>query len=421
MKLSFFLALLSVVTIGSNFLFQALLLVVAGPGVQTDAFFAALGVPQLVTALITTAAMQVLMPLLAGASEEVRSRNAWTFVLVTAGGVAILACIGAITARFWAPLLAPGIRGTGRPLLIALTRVQLLAMFLGAVATTLAAVCHARRRFLRAELGLAVATIVSLALLPWVLSRYGVIAAAWLVVLRMAVYTGLLLPVLGAFRVPAWREVGLATAVRRLRPLLLGGALLRADPLVDRLLSSLAPAGGLSLLALGQQVYAAGEQVLQKALVAPVVPLLAEHAAARREVEFDRVLRARLPWCAALALAPYLGVLGIGRWLLGLVAGHGGINAGDVTLLWWILVALGGVLVGGTVGQLTSSAFFARGDTVTPIKLSTLTYSLYLPVKVIAFLRFGLLALPLTTSLYVAVNVTLQLRLLVRRTHGAAG
>ncbi|MFH1177496.1 MAG: lipid II flippase MurJ [Acidobacteriota bacterium] len=414
------LALMSAITIGANFVFQVVLLGALGPGRETDAFFASLAVPQLIIVLVTVTAMQVLVPLLAGAGEAELDEQAWTFVLVVAGGVSALGGVAALAAPSWAPLVAPGLGAAARPVLVALTRVQLAAMVLGALATMLAAVCHARRRFLRVELGLALGTLTSLALLPWALGRWGVLAAAWLMVLRMSVYAGFLAPALGPLRAIAWRGEAVATAWRRLRPILLGGTLFRTDQLVDRILSSLAPAGGLSLLAFAQQVCAAGEQVLQKALVAPLVPQLAGHAAAGRDAEFFLAVRRRLPWCLALTVLPYLLLLALGRPALGLLAGHG-IDSADVTLLWWLLVALGGVLIGGVLGQLASAAFFARGDTVTPMRVGVVTYLVYLPVKVLAFLGAGLLGLPIAASLWVLAGSALLLRALAKGRRHAAG
>jgi putative peptidoglycan lipid II flippase len=90
------------------------------------------------------------------------------------------------------------------------------------------------------------------------------------------------------------------------------------------------------------------------------------------------------------------------------------VTFGNVHLLWLILVALVGFLVGGASGQVTATTFYAMGDTRTPTKLSIWTYSIYIPVKVIIFLHYGLLGLALTTSIYITVNLLMQILLLER-------
>jgi putative peptidoglycan lipid II flippase len=85
-----------------------------------------------------------------------------------------------------------------------------------------------------------------------------------------------------------------------------------------------------------------------------------------------------------------------------------------VRTLWLIMLALLGILASGTVGQITSVAFYAMGDTKTPTRLSILTFLIYVPLKVIIFLRYGLIGLAVTTSIYFVTNFVLQLFILER-------
>lgn len=54
------------------------------------------------------------------------------------------------------------------------------------------------------------------------------------------------------------------------------------------------------------------------------------------------------------------------------------------------------------------------GDTKTPTRLSILTYLICAPFKIIIFLRYGLIGLALTTSLYFVLNFLLQFFILER-------
>ena len=56
------------------------------------------------------------------------------------------------------------------------------------------------------------------------------------------------------------------------------------------------------------------------------------------------------------------------------------------------------------------------GDTKTPTRLFILTYTIYFPLKVLAFLRYGLMGLAVATSVHMIVNFTLQLIVLERAT-----
>jgi peptidoglycan biosynthesis protein MviN/MurJ (putative lipid II flippase) len=92
--------------------------------------------------------------------------------------------------------------------------------------------------------------------------------------------------------------------------------------------------------------------------------------------------------------------------------GHGGITTQNVHLLWWIMVALVGVLIGGSAGQVISGAFYAIGDTRTPTMLFIGTYTIYIPIKILVFLRYGVVGLAVVTSVHLIANFILQLLVL---------
>jgi peptidoglycan biosynthesis protein MviN/MurJ (putative lipid II flippase) len=102
----------------------------------------------------------------------------------------------------------------------------------------------------------------------------------------------------------------------------------------------------------------------------------------------------------------------VGRPLLGLLVGYGNISAENVSRLWWIMLWLGGMFAGGVLGQISSSSFYARGNTVTPTRISMVSYTAYLPAKVIAFYIWGVAGLAVATSIYCMLNFGLQFYLL---------
>ncbi|HYW73758.1 MAG TPA: lipid II flippase MurJ, partial [Pyrinomonadaceae bacterium] len=188
----------------------------------------------------------------------------------------------------------------------------------------------------------------------------------------------------------------------------------KSDPLIDRFLTSLTTAGNLSLLYMGQQVYSAINIIITKAISTPSVPRLAIASKQGDWSDFRRIYRHRLAWMLAVTVAAAIGLFVIGEPLLRLMIGHGGITAQNVHQLWWILVALTGVLIGGASGQVISGAFYAIGDTRTPTTLFIISYTVYVPIKILVFLRYGVIGLALVTSIHLAVNFLLQLIVLER-------
>jgi len=397
---------------------QGYILVSIGPGFRTDALFAAAAVPQFLLGVVRVALVQVLVPFLAGESEEKIRRDTSTFWLATTALFTGLAVTGGWLAPVWVPLLFPGFSDQARALTVTLGRIQLASMVFTAAGSVLVAAYQARRRFLWSILTPLLGDAAGLAVLVAALKPCGIIVAAWAVLASESLQVALLLPALKFRPWPGYDFSALRDLWGRLRYLVLGNAYFKTDQLVDRWLSSMTAAGGFSLFYLGQQGYGAANLVLGKALAVPALPALAARAKAGRWPEFEFFFGRRLRWAAGLACLGYAALVVAGRPALRLVIGHGAVTGQNVDLLWWLLVALGGVWMAGAAGSITTAAYYALGDTRTPTRLGIWTYTVYVPLKIVMFLRFGLIGLAVSSSVFFTANAMLQLwklRLCVRR------
>jgi len=231
----------------------------------------------------------------------------------------------------------------------------------------------------------------------------GIWAAALNTVLYNILKLAFLLPILGRFRSPSWRSPTVKEAWQRLKPLVPGQVYLRSDPALDRFLTSMTGAGTLSLLHLAQQVYASLVLLLSKAVVAPMAPKLAIYAREERWSEYRRHYLGRLLFLEVITMVGFLLVIAAAQ-VLRLLVGEIGIEPANLHMFWLTMIALGGTLVGGALVQATAGAFYAMGNTKTPTKISTLLYTLYIPVKILAFFKFGLIGLAVSMSTYFFAN-----------------
>jgi putative peptidoglycan lipid II flippase len=380
-----------------------------GVGIQTDAFFASGALPQLIFLVASFSLSQTLVPLLATESEKTFRRDAWTLFLGVNGIFCVMAAILFITAPVWVSLIVPGFSREAQQLAITLSRVQLFAMIGNVAVIVLWSTYYARQKFLWTELSSVIANGVSLLFLFWTLPRYGIIAAAWATVLGLGLKVIMLMPGLGRWERPQWDSDLIKEAWRRIKPFLLGQTYAKSDPLIDRFLTSLTTAGNLSLLYIGQQVYSSINLIMTKAISTPSIPRLAIAGKEGDWTKFRRIYRHRLAWMMAITVAAALGQFAVGEPLLRLMIGHGGITAENVHQLWWILVALSGVLIGGASGQVISGAFYAMGDTRTPTMLFIITFTIYIPLKILVFLRYGMIGIAVVTSVHLIINGLLQL------------
>jgi len=414
-KLSLQLGILSAANIGLTFLFQWYILTQIGPGIETDALFAAMTIPQLVLAVISGSLMHVLVPLLSGEREERLRHDAWGFLVLVTALFGFLAILLYVAAPWWVSMTVPGFSASGQAFTVMLTRIQLVGMVFTAINGVQWAAYHARQRFLWAEFTPILAGAISILLLYWALPRFGVIAAAWISTMRMGLQTLLLAPVMGRFIRPDLNSASIHEAWRRIKPLLFGTAYYKTDPMIDRYLLSSASSGSLSLYYLAQQIYGAISQVLNKAISAPLVPILSRLDKSGNKAGIWQAYNRKLLQVGAISIAGLLVTGFVGQEILSLTVGHGNITVNNVKELWWILIWLGGMFIGGVMGQICASTFYAVGDTMTPTRMTMFSYTLYIPFKVMSYWFWGVAGLAIATSIYYITNLMIQIYLLKRK------
>lgn len=383
-----------------------------GIGAESDAFFAAMIVPQIVVVFFSSALLHVLVPLLASGEMERGPdlrQELWGLLLQAGVVSALVAAAFYFTSAYWMRWLAPGFSPAAYALAVALTGIQLFGLPFAAADCVLRAACRARRSFVLAEAATPLANIVGLVLLAWALPRYGVRAAAWITVLRIALPVAFMWPVLGGWRRPRLWSPSRAEALRRVKPLLLGGLYNHIPPLVTRQLASLAPAGGLSLLTASQQLYGTANTVMDKVIVIPASPTLAVYAHGGQWGDFRSLYRTRLRLMTVMAVAGYVLLLAFGRPLLALTVGHGGVTPDNINSLWWMLSVLGVGFVANTSGQPVFAAFCAKGDTRTPVRLALVINTVSIPARALAFWLYGLGGMASVISASAALSLLINI------------
>jgi putative peptidoglycan lipid II flippase len=385
-----------------------------GVGAETDAFFASAVVPQFAFILLTTTLLPVLVPLLATRGEPEFRHDVWSFFTMTGAIFILLGVMLYLSANAWVPWFVPGFTAQAKNLTASLTRIQLVSMVLNALIVTLWAAHHARHRFVWVELSAVIANCAGLSFLILTISHFGIWAAAVNTIFYNSLKLAFLVPILGRVRLPAWRSPIIREALQRLKLLLPGQAYLRTDPALDRFLTSMTGAGTLSLLHVAQQIYASILILLGKSVVAPMAPKLAMYAREERWSSYRRHYQSRLLLLLAITVIGVLLVIAGGP-LVNMFVAKLRIEPGNLHTLWLTMIALAGTFVGGALVQVTAGAFYGMGNTKTPTKVSTVLYTLYIPIKILAFLKFGLIGLAVSMSSYFLTNGLSQLWLLRAR------
>lgn len=398
MKLGIYLAVITALNMGCWFALQGYILAYGGLGYVTDAFFASGTIPQLLASIVNSSLMHVLVPFFSNETFTTIQRNAYSLLLLIGGFFLGICALLYFTAEFWVPLLVIGFSDQGKLLTVKLVKIQVIGMEFTLLGAILFSACHGQKRFVQAECAPLTATGLAFLTLLFILPHYGVEGAAWVISARSFVMIVILLPVLGMPVRPNFDSVKVIW--RRVKPLLLSSTYYKSDQVVDRLLSSLAGAGQLSVFYFAQQIYLAGAAVIGKAIAAPIIPTLALHSKNKDWKAFHGLYRKRLFMIILFSIAAWLAILTMAHLLSSLATHFGKIGAINSALFQVLLLLLGGVLIGGLAGLVLAESFFAKGDSRTPALVLATLFTLGIGFKAVGFDLGGIEGLAFGTSIY---------------------
>jgi putative peptidoglycan lipid II flippase len=273
-----------------------------------------------------------------------------------------------------------------------------------AISAVLTAGQHARLEFYRAEVSALIASLIVLSGIYWALPRYGIAAAAWSMVIRVSLQVALVAPAFGWCTVENWSRDHLLTVWHRIRPLLMGSTIYKLGPVVDGYLGSMAPAGGLSLLVFAQRTVGAFLQVADKSVAAPMVPLLARLGQKGDMGAFRSVYFKRVAYSLGLGIGLYVVFLGGGKTILSWFLEYGRVRNQNISLLFHLLVVLGGMFIGGVIGQLSAAGLYALTETGAVTRVAIISFVLSVIVKFIGFHYWGIFGIAAGIAFYQVAN-----------------
>lgn len=392
-----------------QFLFQWYIITSLGASINTDALFGAMALPQFILVVLSGSLTMVLIPLIAKHKDNEFLEESWNYFQAVGLLFIGIALLLLVTTQWWVAWILPGFKGAHFQLTLNLARIQVIAMIFSALLSVVWAIHSAKGNFFTIEYTSIIANIIAFVLLIIFIKPMGVYAVAWISVLRVILQVFFLARIMGPYRKPNFNSSSYKETWKKLKPLMAGNIYYKTDTLVDRYLTSKGVSGELTLLNLAQQLYLTINSILVKVLVNTMIPEMAKANAAGDEKKYNRILKKRLIISFACGTICLIAMLLIGQWILAFVFSFKKFTTADVYKLWWLLVLLAGYLIGGLVGSVTSGSFYAKGDTTTPTKIGAVLFTIYMPVKIFCYLKFGIIGLAISISIYFAVSFLIQL------------
>lgn len=415
-----------------------------GTAAESEAFFAANRFSEILFNLVAGGALaSAFVPTFTGLLAREDRGGAWKLASSVANWVTLVLTALALAAALLAPqvvryILAPGWSVADpqkEALAIQLLRIQLPSAVIFGVSGLVMGILNANQVFVYSALAPAMYQVGWIFGLIVLVPSLGVFGLAWGVVIGALLHLGLQVPALLRLRgmryqptlaanYPPLREV-----IRLIGPRLLSVAVVQLNFLVNTRLASdpKMPEGSLTGITLGFTLMLMPLAAIAQSIATAAFPTLSAQAVRGHLNEFRSTLGATLRSMLLLSIPASLGLVLLRVPLVRIIYEHGEFTARSTELVAWALLWYGIGLVGHSVLEVVTRAFFALKDTRTPTIVTTLAMGLNLALSLLLSALFSSIGwlphggLALANSLATFLEVSVLLVLLRRKAGGLGG
>jgi putative peptidoglycan lipid II flippase len=349
-----------------------------GADAELDAFYAAARLPEILFSLVAGGALgSAFIPTFTGLLENKKNAEAWRLASSIANLVTLVLIAVCALAWLFAPqlvdgLLVPEFSAAQQALTVALLRIQLLTPIIFGVSGLLMGILNAHQSFLLPALAPSMYWLGMIFGVLFLAPNMGVFGLAWGAVIGAAMHLLVQLPGLIKLRPRYQLLLGLRSAnvrnvARLMAPRLLGVAAVQLNFLINTIVSSGLPAGSLAAITVAFQVMTMPQVVIAQAIAIAALPTFSAQVAGGRLTEMRSSLASVLRGILLLSLPATVGLILLREPLVALLFQRGAFGAEDTQLVAWALLWYAAGLVGHSVVEIASRAFYALHDTRTPV------------------------------------------------------
>ena len=402
-----------------------------GAGPIADAFFVALKLPNLFRRLFGEGAFNAaFVPAFAGmlhaegpAAARRFAEEAFAVLAFWLGAITVL---GEIVMPQLITMLAPGFADDPAKFALAvdLSRITFPYLVLICLAALLSGVLNGLDRFTASSASYLLFNAISIAAMVW-LTPYvptaghalslGVTASG---VAQLAVLLWATARAGMAIRIPRPRLTPqMRLLLRRMAPGLVGAGVTQLNLAIDVIIASLLPPGTVSLLYYADRVNQLPLGVIGTAVGTALLPLLSRQVRGGEADAARATLNRALEYAMFLTL-PAAMALGVAAYpIMWVLFGRGAFDAESARLSAQALAAYALGLPAFVVVKVLAPAFFARGDTATPVKVGIAAVVLNLGLNLAFMTPLRHIGPALATSVAALFNVAWLAVALARRGH----
>jgi len=401
-----------------------------GAGLGADAFFVAFRIPNFLRRLFAEGAFsQAFVPIL----SEYRTQRSPEQVRELVGNVSgtlgtvlmVVTAVGIVAAPVIIMVFAPGYIGQADKYALSTDLLRLTFPYLFFISLTALAggILNTYGRFSVPAFTPVLLNLSMIAATLWLAPRMQqpVMALAWGVFAAGVVQLLFQLPFLhrlGMLIRPRMSrsDAGVKRILRLMTPALFGTSVVQINLLFDTLIASFLVTGSISWLYYSDRLVEFPLGVFGAALATVILPTLSRNHAQGSAEDYARNLDWGLRWVMVISTPAMLGLLVLAGPMLATLFRYGEFTDHDVDMAARSLMAFAVGLPAYIYIKVLASAFYARQDTRTPVRIGVIAMLSNMVLNIALVFPLAHAGLALATSLSAYINAGLLYRHLVKKT-----
>ena len=417
-------------------------ILVAGtfPAAELDAFSAANRVSETLFNLIAAGALgSAFLPMFTSLLVKKERSSAWKLASSSTVLVTLILSLAALLASIFAPqivryVLSPGLADDPQTfaLTVNLLRIQSISAVLFGLGGLVISILNAHQIFLIPQITAAMYQIGQifgvLVLARWM----GIYGLAWGVVIGSALFLLIQLPMLFRLKGEFVPSLGLTNpnvrkVIRLMGPRVFGAAIVQLNFWVNINLASRMAEGSIISLSYGFALMLMAQAAIAQSVAIAAMPTFSAQHALGKVDEMRASLAATLRGIFLLALPASIGLILLARPIVSMLYERGEFNAVTTEMTAWALVWYAAGLVGHSVMEVLTRAFYAQHDTKTPVIIGTVAMGFNVLFSILfsrLFSQIGWMphgGLALANSLATALEATALFIFMRQRLNGMEG
>jgi putative peptidoglycan lipid II flippase len=307
----------------------------------------------------------------------------------------VVVLFGVLLTPWFVDLVAPGFTGEARALTVRIVQILFPGVGLLVLSAWCLGILNSHRKFFLSYMAPVFWNVAMIVTLLYWGRREGqdelAVTLAWGSVVGCVLQFGIQLPFV--FRYSRRLRFGfdlahlhVRTVFRNFGPVLVSRGVVQLSAYIDGMIASFLGASAVSALAFAQTIYLLPIGLFGMSIAAAELPEMSSAtagagAAAGTTTEAAHAkLRARLTAgrkkIAFFVVPSLVAFLFLGRWIVGALYETGAFTQEDTLYVWYILLGSVVGLLAATWGRIYSSAYYALGDTKTPLRYAIVRVSL---------------------------------------------